>query len=135
MVSVANAVTSALNPLAATELPDPEVTAVIIPGEATVTVLVSASSKEIENEPATGTTIVVTEVAVAVTAPAASYNWQYVPVIASTEVAAFATGVETAEITPAVSTDAATTAIRCLIVFLDIVILSIVESEYFPASA
>ena len=49
---------------------------------------------------------------------------------------ALATGaVATADITPAVNADTATTAMRCLIVFVDIYFLSLVELGNFPISA
>jgi hypothetical protein len=49
---------------------------------------------------------------------------------------ALATGIDTTERNPAVSADAATTAMRCLIVFVDIFFLSLVGLRYFlrPAS-
>ena len=49
--------------------------------------------------------------------------------------AAFAAGEDTTEKNPAVSADAATIAMRCLIVFLDIFFLSLVELGNFPISA
>ena len=49
--------------------------------------------------------------------------------------AALATGVDTTDRNPAVRADAATSAMRCLIVFLDIFFLSLVELGNFPISA
>ena len=43
--------------------------------------------------------------------------------------------IDTTEKNPAVSADAATIAMRCLIVFLDIFFLSLVELGNFPISA
>jgi len=45
---------------------------------------------------------------------------------------ALATGADTTERNPAVSADAATTAMRCLIVFVDICFLSLVDDRVFP---
>jgi hypothetical protein len=63
-----------------------------------------------------------------------------VPVVpaAATEIelaAALADGTAITESTPAANADTVATAIRCLIVFIDIFFLSLVEFEYFPISA
>ena len=61
----------------------------------------------------------------------------FVPVAAMTLVPypAFEAGAVTTEKTPAVSAVTATSAIRCLIVLVDIYFLSLVEFEYFSISA
>ena len=49
--------------------------------------------------------------------------------------AALATGADATDNIPAVNADTASSAMRCLIVFVDIFFLSLVEFEYFPISA